>query len=613
MTDYKQYNKALRFAARKHKGQYRTGGLAYITHPIAVAEKLKAKGYTDDYVIAGLFHDLLEDTNATEAEILSIGGEEVLKAVKLLTKQEGYDMESYLFGIRNNPIARAVKAMDRLHNLECAVVCSEEFKRRYILETIDFYMDFDEDIPRVVKALEDTLQSPIQRGDLEYTPFEKKEDLRANSFVLRGDICYSETKTHLKTIKNGYVVCMDGVCEGVFAELPTKYAALPLHDYQNKLILPGLVDLHIHAPQFAFRGTGMDLELMDWLQQQTFPEESKYEDLSYAERAYQIFAEAMQKSATTHAVIFATKHRQATQRLMALLEKTGIVSFVGKVNMDREAPDSLKEESADISAYETIGWINAVNGKYKRTKPILTPRFIPCCTEELLEQLREIQIMYDLPVQSHLSENQGEVDFVRMLCPNSEFYGDAYDDYGLFGEDHREGKPVKTVMAHCVYSTPEEMQRMKENGVFVAHCPASNINLASGIAPIRKYLEMGLRMGLGSDVAGGHTESMLRATTDAVQVSKLYWRLMDNTAKPLSFKEAFYLATKGGGEFFGKVGSFEKDYEFSAVVLDDSVLPYPEEMCIEKRLESAAYASIDRYALTAKYVQGEKIYEKGEK
>lgn len=439
-----------------------------------------------------------------------------------------------------------------------------------------------------------------------------KKEGQGASFILKGDICYSATQTELETIKDGYAVCVDGVCKGVFKSLPSSYAHLPIHDYQNKLIFPGLVDLHIHAPQYAFRGIGMDLELMDWLQAQTFPEESKYENLEYAQKAYDIFAESMRRSATTHAVIFATKHRKATELLMECMEGTGIVSYVGKVNMDREAPDSLREESADISAYETFGWINAVNGKYERTFPILTPRFIPCCTPELLEQLREIQITYDLPVQSHLSENQGEVDFVRMLCPNNEFYGEAYDDYGLFGEEHRSEKPVKTVMAHCVYSTEQEMQKMKENGVFVAHCPASNMNLSSGIAPIRKYLDLGLKMGLGSDVAGGHTESMLRAVCDAVQVSKLYWRLVDNTAKPLSFKEAFYLATKGGGAFFGKVGSLEDGYVFSAVVLDDSVLPYPEELPIEKRLESAAYAMLDGYAIVAKYVLGKQVYKKGE-
>ena len=213
-------------------------------------------------------------------------------------------------------------------------------------------------------------------------------------------------------------------------------------------------------------------------------------------------------------------------------------------------------------------------------------------------------------MQSHLSENPNEVGFVRQLCPESAFYGDAYDAFGLFGVNHQSGKPVKTIMAHCVYSTEEEIRRMKDNGVFVAHCPASNANLASGIAPIRKYLSLGIPTGLGSDVAGGHTESIFRAICDAVQVSKLYWRLIDQNQSPLTFREAFFLATKGGGSFFGRAGSFEPDYDFSAIVLDDSLIPHPMELSLSQRLERAAYGSLDLYGICAKYVSGDLIYEK---
>lgn len=610
MEDSDKYQKSLAFATQKHEGQYRIGGLPYITHPIEVAAILNEKGYDTDYQIAGLFHDLLEDTDATESEIEKLGGKAVLKAVKLVTKTKGYVMEDYISAIKQNPMARAVKAADRLHNLRCAVVADADFKRRYILESIDWYLDFDPEIPKAVRELSNTLDMPIRNLSLEYDPVEKAEEMRASSFAVKGDICYSVSPTQMITVKSGYAVCIDGRSKGVFETLPPEYSHLQVYDYGNKLIIPGLVDLHIHAPQYAFRGTGMDLELMEWLQKQTFPEEAKYVDLEYARKAYSIFAGAMKKSATSHACIFATKHRPATELLMELMEQSGIVSFVGKVNMDREAPDALCEPSADYSAFDTFGWINSVNGKYKRTKPILTPRFIPCCTPQLLEQLREIQIAYDLPVQSHLSENQGEIEFVRQLSPESEFYGDAYDDYGLFGEEHRSEQPVKTVMAHCVYSSEAEMQRLKENGVFVAHCPASNSNLSSGIAPIRKYLTAGLKVGLGSDVAGGHTESMFRAICDAVQVSKLYWRLVDQRDRPLTFKEAFYLATKGGGAFFGQVGSFEKDYDFSAVVLDDSLIPHPMELSLPERMERAAYGSLDLYGICAKYVSGVRIFDK---
>ena len=115
-------------------------------------------------------------------------------------------------------------------------------------------------------------------------------------------------------------------------------------------------------------------------------------------------------------------------------------------------------------------------------------------------------------------------------------------------------------MAHCVWSVPDEVDLLRANGVWIAHCPTCNMNLASGIAPVRRYLSRGIRVGLGTDVAGGHTDSMFRAVTDAIQVSKLYWRHIDSSAKPLTFPESLYLATKGGGAFFGKAGSFEEGY-----------------------------------------------------
>lgn len=411
-------------------------------------------------------------------------------------------------------------------------------------------------------------------------------------------------------MKNAYAVCETGISQGVFAQLPEQYAHFPVYDFTGKLIIPGLVDLHMHAPQYAFRGMGMDLELMDWLGQQTFPEEAKYADFSYADKAYTIFADNIKHSATSHACLFATQHRAATELLMDRMEQTGMISFVGKVNMDREAPDNLRESSAEASAQETLRWLYEIAGKYQRTKPILTPRFIPSCTPELLAKLQIIQQEYKLPVQSHLSENTGEIAFVHELCPDARFYGDAYNAYGLFGRQHPKEHTYPAIMAHCVHSTEEEIKLLRDNGVFVAHCPASNTNLSSGIAPIRRYLENHMHVGLGSDVAGGHTESILRAVCDAVQVSKLYWRLVDDGAVPLTFCEAFYLATKGGGAFFGSVGSLERGYDFSAVVLDDSSLRHPFALTIPQRLERAAYSALDAYGICAKFVSGTLLFDR---
>ena len=428
-----------------------------------------------------------------------------------------------------------------------------------------------------------------------------------NSFVIKGNVCQTKNPKELDLHENSFVVCENGLSSGVFDVLPEKYASLPLYDYGDALIFPGMVDMHVHAPQYAFRGMCMDLELMDWLNSYTFPEEEKYEDLEYAKKAYSIFVNALKRSATTRSCIFATRHRYATELLMELMEESGIISFVGKVNMDRESSERLTEESAEASAHATFGWINAVKDKFIRTKPILTPRFIPCCTDKLMEELREIQMAYGIPVQSHLSESKGEIDFVNFLRPNNAFYGDAYNEYDLFGKNDDINTDVKTVMAHCVWSTDEEVELMKRNGVFVAHCPASNMNLTSGIAPIRKYLDLGLNIGLGTDIAGGHSESIFRAITDAIQVSKMYFRMVNEEYKPLVFSEAFYLATKGGGSFFGKVGSFEEGYEFDAIVMDDSILSHPQELTLAERVERAVYLGLDEKRITAKYVAGIKI------
>ena len=391
-----------------------------------------------------------------------------------------------------------------------------------------------------------------------------------NSFVLKGNLCYSESADRIRLIPNGYLVCEDGVCRGAFETLPEQYANLPLRDFGDRIIIPGLIDLHVHAPQFAFRGLGMDMELLDWLNTYTFPEESKYAELAYADRAYMQFVDHLHRSATTRAAVFATTHVPATELLMEKMEASGLVSYVGKVNMDRNSPDYLRETDAAASVAATEEWICHTRDRFENTKPILTPRFVPSCTDELLRGLRGLVEKYDLPVQSHLSENYGEIAWVQELCPDSKFYGDAYDRFGLFGGDHR------CIMAHCVHSDERELELMKKNGVFVAHSPLSNANLASGIAPVGRYLERGLQVALASDVAGGETENLFAEMAAAIRVSKLRWRLTDQSVKPLSVDQAFYIATRGGGEFFGKVGAFEDGFELDAVVLDDTALDHPQ-------------------------------------
>ena len=418
-----------------------------------------------------------------------------------------------------------------------------------------------------------------------------------NRFVLKGDICYSLASGALKTVPGGYVVCVDGRCAGAFADLPGGYQDWPLIDCGRQLILPGLVDLHVHAPQFPFRGLGMGLELIDWLNAYTFPEETRYADLDYAETAYGAFVDKLKKGPNTRAVIFATRHVPATVRLMDMLEESGLVTAVGKVNMDRNAPAPLCEADAQSSLRDTRRWLSEIEGRYENTTPMLTPRFVPSCSDELMAGLGEIQREFKLPVQSHLSENQQEVALVGELVPEAKSYGHAYLESGLFGGQ------VPTVMAHCVWPSESEFALMKEQKIWVAHCPQSNINLASGIAPIRRFLNADIPVGLGSDVAGGAHTSIFRAMTDAIGASKLYWRLVDENSAPLTLEEAFYLGTLGGGGFFGQVGSFAPGYELDALVIDDSILSFTAELSIPQRLARVIYLSDDRH-IRHKYVQG---------
>mgnify|MGYP000214072836 FL=1 len=237
--------------------------------------------------------------------------------------------------------------------------------------------------------------------------------MNERTFVLKGTICYSNSLTELSITENGYLVCEDGRCAGVFDELPEKFAGISCTDFGDELIIPGLTDLHLHAPQYTFRASGMDLELLDWLNTYTFPQEARYEDTEFAKEAYSIFTEDMKKSPNTRACIFGTLHVPATEILMEQLDKTGIKAMVGKVNMDRNGSPQLQEESAQASADATVQWIKDTLDKFENVKPILTPRFTPSCSDELMEKLSEIQKRYHLPMQSHLSENFDEIACVN--------------------------------------------------------------------------------------------------------------------------------------------------------------------------------------------------------
>lgn len=417
-----------------------------------------------------------------------------------------------------------------------------------------------------------------------------------NPVILHGTIVHTPTKEVFDCHPDSYLISEDGKVIGIFQELPEKYKNVPVLDYGNSLILPGLCDMHVHAPQFVYRGLGIDLQLMEWLDRYAFPTEARFADLSYARIYYEAFADALAKNGTTRAVIFGTLHAPATELLMEILEKKKIGAYVGKINMDTLSPDYLCETPKQSLA-DTRKWIEDTKDRFHLVKPAVTPRFIPTCSTSVLEGLGKLAQEFDLPVHSHISEDLGEMSIVRDRYPQYDNDGDVYDHFGLLTSH--------TVMAHFIYPTRHEMELIKERGVTIAHCPQSNGNVAAGIPPIRQMLDLGVKVGLGSDIAGGYSVSIFRAMSEAVYLSKLQWLRSEKKDSFLSVPESFYLGTKGGGQFFGKVGSFESGYEMDAIVIDDRSLCVPaDRLSTEERIERVIHLSDDRNII-ARFVSGE--------
>lgn len=428
--------------------------------------------------------------------------------------------------------------------------------------------------------------------------------------LFKGNIVFTKEFGKYEIAEGGAILVEDGKVVEVYnniddipEEIKSKMdsSEIEVNDFEDKIIVPGFCDLHLHAPQFANRGLGMDKELLDWLETYTFPEEAKYKDMEYAEKAYKKFVKTMWRYGTLNSIVFGTIDRASTELIMELMDKAGLNGFVGKVNMDRNAPDYYIEDTEE-SLKDTEQFILNTKDKYERVKPIITPRFIPTSTTRQMEGLGELAEKYDLKIQSHLSENRGEVEWVKELHPECSSYTDVYRKFNLLKKDKN------TVMAHCVWNTDDEIEMMKEYQVFVAHSPYSNTNLSSGIAPVRKYLENGVPVGLASDVSGGHNISIPSVMSIAAQMSKMRWVHVDENYKPLNTTELFYLATKGAGEFFENTGTFEKGYYFDALVIDDSNLDDVNERSIEERIERFVYLGDDRN-IYRRYSSGELLEE----
>ena len=364
-------------------------------------------------------------------------------------------------------------------------------------------------------------------------------------FALKGILVHTPAFDSIEYHENKYVVCKDGHCVGIFDTLPEEYSNIRVYDYTDKFIVPGMADMHVHASQYGFRGIGMLLdcnsEWETWFDRYSFPEESRFADLDYADKAYTRFVDDLLKTTTTtRASIFATIPRPAPELLMRKLADAGFSAYVGKLNMDRNSRFGL-QETTEESLAETERWIQETQTGYGAVKPMITPRYTPTCTDKCMEGLGALSEKYQVPVQSHLSEGLDEIEWVKKLKPGLSCYGEAYDMYGMLGSKQ------PTVMAHVVHPNAAEYELLRHRNVLVA--------------------------------------------------SKLRWVYTERNGEPFAKKRfmtianAFYLATKGGGAFFGKVGSFEPDYEFDAVVLDDAPLADFVERPLPERLLTVTHQS----------------------
>lgn len=424
--------------------------------------------------------------------------------------------------------------------------------------------------------------------------------------VYKAHILFTKERTGFEVLENGYVAVEDGCVVGVSTSLSSLGCdEQTVTDFGDCLLIPAMNDMHVHAPQYRNQGIAMDLELLPWLQNYTFPEEKKYADAAYAERMYRRFIRDMWRFGTMRSCVFATIHTQSTRLLMNLFLEAGMGAMVGKVAMNRNCPPELIESVEDMVAgnealiAEFPQYSPLTSSLSPLVRPIITPRFVPSCTSEMLQACGDLAAKYQLPVQSHLSENMAEIQWVHTLERESTSYGDAYNRYGLFGQ-------TPTIMAHCVWTAGEELELMKRNHVMVAHCPTSNLNIASGLAPIRTFIEEGVPVGLGSDISGGHDLSIFRMMVYAIQVSKMHYRQNHERAF-LTLPEVFWLATKSAGSFFGRVGSFEPGYEFDAVVIDDHDLNH-DNYSLLHRLERFIYLGDDRH-ITHRFCRGQEIPE----
>ncbi|QBM88386.1 guanine deaminase [Metschnikowia aff. pulcherrima] len=342
-------------------------------------------------------------------------------------------------------------------------------------------------------------------------------------------------------------------------------------------LFPGFVDTHIHASQYPNVGIGSELPLLDWLKDYTFALESQFcgdrpEKVAFAREIYTKVVEKTLNNGTTCASYFTTIDIATTKLFADILVEKGQRGMVGKVCMDHNQPYPSYAEPMDAcleGMHELMKHCEKLNenthetGKLPLVKPIVTPRFAPVCLREFMAELGTLAREHDLPVQTHISENLDEIKLVKEIFPECANYTSVYDTFGLLGPS--------TILAHAIHLNAQEREIVRLKQCSISHCPTSNSFITSGEAPVKEYLyENDINVSLGTDLSGGHEQSILAVAKHSVLVSH-HLTMGSDKNHSISVADALYMATMGGARACNlehQLGSFAKGKYFDAQLID---------------------------------------------
>ncbi|CAK9804199.1 Guanine deaminase [Anthophora quadrimaculata] len=372
----------------------------------------------------------------------------------------------------------------------------------------------------------------------------------------------------------------------------------------SEFLIPGFIDCHIHAVQFPNLGVGYDKKLLEWLDTYTFPLEKKYTDKKFAEQVFNVVVDQTLMQGTTTACYFASLYLEASMILGQVVVSKGQRALVGKLSMDAIDDNNYFEsiETSVKNIKKFVEDIEVLNSPL--IKPIITPRFALSCSMELMKELGKLAGEKSLHIQTHISENTDEIKAVKEKFPEYSSYAVVYDEARLITN--------KTVLAHGIYLTDAEIALIKERAASVIHCPSSNTCLKSGLCDVQKLKKEGIKIGLGTDVSGGPSCSILDAMRSALDVSSHLSMIKDNY-EALNFKDVFYMATLGGAAALAmdnQVGNFEIGKEFDALIVDTNASPGLlndlQNNTLEERFQKFIYSGDDRNIVQV-YVSGRKV------